>query len=492
MGETRTFTLTVNDANGVSDIKNVWFLANTILDWSDGATLVYDKVNNQLYLRDNDHFNGPITPGSGTLSNGAVNIDGSSVVVTPLPNGTSLSISFALQTKNGMVGANKLWGRVEDLESATDPAAPDGQFGFVQKGTWTVNSTTATQQSPVAVVSPGAKGSSTAETVGTEFSLSLDLTDPNGSGDLQSAYVMVNDPGSVNWTNSFTLYYDSRTNRLYLRSTDGNSFLGGYLVGQSTGTLENEAGSIRLAGCTVAPITNGVHLVIPITAKGALAGTKQVWTRIQDTVGDVASDSDASFGFKTEGILVITNPLESAPTAAVSIAGTSAAKGTTHTLQTAAETTFTLNLTDPDGSGELKDGWILINDPTILDWTNCITIVYEPRDNVLRLRSTDGQSFTSAVLGITTGTLSNNAATIRLSGTTVTRTAQGLTLTMAVTPKSTFTGTKQIWSRAEDAAGNVQADHDANLGFNTEGTVTFSSPAQQPSPPAPGGSAGSS
>ncbi|BCM90640.1 hypothetical protein IAD21_02497 [Abditibacteriota bacterium] len=489
VGDTRTFTVTVNDGNGVKNIKNVWFLANTVLDWSDGATLVYDKVNNQLFLRDNDHFNGPITPGSGTLSNGAVTIAGSSVVVTPQANGTTLAITFALQVKNGMVGTNGVWGRVEDLAGTTDQSANSGQFGFVQKATWRVSGTKGTQVAPVAAVSPGARGTSTPETVGSEFNVTLDLTDANGLGDIQSGYVLINDKESLSWANGFTLYYEARTNRLYLRSTDGNSFLGGFVVGQSTGTLENEAGSIRLSGCTMTPITNGVRLVIAVTPKSALAGTKQVWTRIQDLVGNVAADSNATFGFKTEGLLVISNAQEAKPSASVAIAGTAAGKGTSHTVATATETTFTLNLTDADGAGELKSGWLLINQPGVLDWTNCIALVYEARNNVLRLRSTDGSRFSDAVLGTTTGTLSNGAVSIRLSGTSVTRTAQGITLTLAVTPKASFTGTKQIWSRVEDSVGNVQANHDADLGFNTEGTVVFTVPGQAGSAPS-GGSAG--
>ncbi|BCM92695.1 hypothetical protein IAD21_04577 [Abditibacteriota bacterium] len=477
VGNSRTFTVTVSDGNGVGDIKNVWFLANTVLDWSDGATLVYDKVNNQLFLRDNDHFNGPITPGSGTLSNGAVTIVGSSVVVTPQANGTTLAITFAMQVKNGMVGTNGVWGRVEDLAGTTDQSANNGQFGFVQKATWRVNGTSGTQQAPTLTVTPGVRGTITPETVGSEFNVTLDLTDANGLGDIQSAYILVNDKGNFGWSNGFTLYYEARTNRLYLRSTDGNSFLGGFVVGQGTGTLENEAGSIRLSGCTMTPITNGVRLVIVVTPKSALVGTKQVWTRIQDLVGNVAADSNVTFGFKSEGLLVISNAQEAKPSASVSIAGTAAGIGTSHTVATATETTFTLNLSDTDGAGELKSGWLLINQPGVLDWTNCIALVYEARNNVLRLRSTDGSRFSDAIVGTTTGTLSNGAVSIRLSGTSVTRTAQGITLTLAVTPKAGFTGTKQIWSRVEDTVGNVQAGQDAAQGYNTEGTVQITNNA---------------
>lgn len=478
VGDTRTFTLTVSDANGVSDIKDVWFLANTALGWNNGATLIYDNVGNKLYLRNGDRFEGPITPGSGTLSSNAVSIDGSTVVVTPQGDGKTLTISFALQTKIGIRGANRIWGRVQDLAGTTDPAAMPGESGFVSLGTWTVSGPAGTQQSPSISVNPGAKGTSTPAPVGTEFNVTVDLTDPNGLADIESGYVLINQPGSLTFGNGFVIVYDARTNRLYLRSDDGNSSLGGNMVGQGTGTLENSAGSIRLAGCTATPITNGVRLVIPVTPKSQFAGTKQVWTRIQDLGGNVAANSDSNFGFRAEGTLVIASPLGTPSTAAIAIDGTPAGKGTSKTLVAGQQSTFTLTLSDADGISQIQNGWILINTPNRLGWTNAIALIYEPGTKTVYLRSSDGMSFTSGVVGTST-TLANDAVSVDLSASSVASTTTDIALSLAVTPKAAYAGTRQIWSRVQDTAGNVQANHDAAQGFNTEGqiVITTSTPA---------------
>ena len=473
VGETRAFTVTVSDANGASDIKEVWFMANTRLDWSDGATLLYLPASNQLFLRDNDHFTAPITPGgTGTLSNTGVTIDASTVSVSTA--GNSVSLSFSAQIKNGLIGTNKVWVRVADQSGATDPAAPAGEFGNVQKGIWTVSGTSGAQVAPTIALSPGPKGTSTALSVGTEFTLGVDLSDGNGVGDLASGYVLINAPGVLDW-GGFTLYYEARNNRLYLRSSDGSTFLGGQVVGQGTGTLENESGGVRLAGCTATPITNGVHLSIPVTFKAPFTGTQQVWSRVQDVTGATAISSDSNFGFTSEGTFSISNAQEVAPTASVQVAGQAAGKGTTTALASGSETSFTLSLRDGNGAGQLKTGWLLINTPGLLDWTGAIALVVDTRTNTLYLRSSDGQSWNTAQLtssaGGATGTLSNDAVSVRLSGCTLTRVSQGFDLVVTATPKAAFAGTKQMWSRVQDSAGNVQANNDATLGFNTEGQL---------------------
>ena len=133
VGATRSFSLSVFDGDGVDDLKQLSFYAAPSFGAS-GVVLDFLPQSNQLFLRGNPT---PITPGTGTLSNNAVSLDGASVSVERASDGKSLTLNFALTAKAGIIGLNSLFGFAQDKANAVDPAGA-AMRGFVLKGRWRV------------------------------------------------------------------------------------------------------------------------------------------------------------------------------------------------------------------------------------------------------------------------------------------------------------------------------------------------------------------
>ena len=95
--------------------------------------------------------------------------------------------------------------------------------------------------------------------------------------------------------------------------------------------------------------------------------------------------------------------------------------------------------------------------------SNSCYVLYYPATNVLSLLNTAGTATTKITLG--SGTLSNSQCTIHGSGTTVVRSGDSLTLNLAVTASSTYTGALKSFMYAEDNSG-------AKTAWTNEGTWT--------------------
>ncbi|RYX80940.1 hypothetical protein EON83_26385 [bacterium] len=304
VGAKRTFSVTVSDGNGPGDIKEVWLLINDRLNWAEGATLIYvpsasSPTNGILYLRRGDIFLEPITVGQGAsatqvLDNGAVRIVGSEVSVSV--SGNSLALTLPATVRDGLVGQNKLFARVQDRDDALDTSSLQGDMGFVRFGNYSV-----TPQFSGANVAPvlsklsptttntilGANGISP---VAHKFGFFV--TDDNGIGDVESVWFLAGK--QLNWSNSATFVYQPRTRRLYLRSDDGSTFLGGGQIGQA-GIIENSQVRVDLSTvkATIYPDGKSFGLTLYLQAKSGLVGQNTIWLRAQDKSGAVATGSNA-------------------------------------------------------------------------------------------------------------------------------------------------------------------------------------------------------
>ncbi len=140
----QTFGFFVQDAQGTGDIQEVWFLAGPVRDWSHSATFVYYPRTRRLVLRSDDgnsFLGGGQIGNAGTIENSQVRVDLSKVKLTIYSDGKTLGLTLPLQAKSGLLGANKIWLRVQDNSGATSPGSDN--LGFVQSGTWNVKAGTA-------------------------------------------------------------------------------------------------------------------------------------------------------------------------------------------------------------------------------------------------------------------------------------------------------------------------------------------------------------
>ncbi|BCM91858.1 hypothetical protein IAD21_03735 [Abditibacteriota bacterium] len=312
VGAKRTFTLVMSDDNGAGDIREMWLLINRQLDWMDGATLIYrpgtsSPTNGQLFLRKGDAFLPPITIGAGAtssavLDNGVVRVAATDVTVSV--SGNAITLTLPLTLRDGLVGQNGLFARVQDTVGAVDPAAQAGDSGFVREGTYTVTPqfSGATNNAPtLSNLSPGV----TATTLNSSGlapvpqNFGFFVQDADGIGDIDSVWFLANK--TRGWAHSATFVYYPRTRRLLLRSDDGNSFLGGGKIG-SPGIIENSQVKVDLSKVKLTISNDGksLGLTLPLQAKTGLIGTNGIWLRVQDTHSTTSTDGD-DLGFVRKG-----------------------------------------------------------------------------------------------------------------------------------------------------------------------------------------------
>ncbi len=312
VGNKRTFTLTMSDANGFRDIREMWLLINRQLDWTDGATLIYrpsasSPTDGQLFLRRGNDFLPPITIGTGAsssavLDNGAVRVVGSDVNVSVA--NSSIILTLPLTIRDGLVGTNGLFARAQDSAGTVDPASLADDSGFVREGSYTVASqfSGATNSTPtLSKLNPGAtttklNGSGIAPAA---QNFGFFAKDEDGTGDIQEMWLLAGP--ARGWAHSATFIYYPRTRRLVLRSDDGNNFLGGGQIG-SPGIIENNQVRVDLSKVKLTIYTDGksLGLTLPLQAKSGLLGANKVWLRVQDNSGATAPNGDA-LGFVQSG-----------------------------------------------------------------------------------------------------------------------------------------------------------------------------------------------
>ncbi|RYX81415.1 CSLREA domain-containing protein [bacterium] len=305
VGTKRTFSITASDLNGVSNIREFWLMVNERLSWNGGATLIYVPTNiptdGLLYLRAADglSFLPPMGIGAGAstnaaLDNGAVNILARDVKITT--SGNSITLNLPLTIRDGLVGVNRVFGRVVDTFGATDPSATPGDDGYRRFGNYTVTPqfSGATNSAPTLsrLTPTNTNTALDSSGFGPVQNFTFYAVDPNGTGDIESIWLMANK--QRNWTNSATFIYTPRTRRLTLRSDDGNTALGGGIIG-TDGIIENSQVRVDLSKVRVLTYGDGktFGIILPLQAKRGLLGQNTVWLRVQDNQRATAPNGDA-------------------------------------------------------------------------------------------------------------------------------------------------------------------------------------------------------
>ncbi|BCM89340.1 hypothetical protein IAD21_01186 [Abditibacteriota bacterium] len=307
VGDKRLFSMQVKDENEVGDIVDMVLLINTEFSANNGAYIVYDPHSGFLYMRQGNSYLPPIHIGAQAgpddiLDNGALRIVGSEVTTAVTSGNTVLTIAIPATVRNGLVGVNSFYGRVADAKGTNDPAATVS--GFVNFGPYTVTPQFAGKSNTLPTLSKLTPGASftTLNAMGiapTPQNFGFFAADEDGAGDIESMWFLA---GPVrDWAHSATFVFYPRDRRLFLRSDDGQSFLGGGRIG-TTGIIENSQVKVDLSKVKLLIYNDGksLGLSLPLQAKTGLAGQNKVWLRVQDTKGAVAAGSD-SLGFVLSG-----------------------------------------------------------------------------------------------------------------------------------------------------------------------------------------------
>ena len=129
---------------------------------------------------------------------------------------------------------------------------------------------------------------------------------------------------------------------------------------------------------------------------------------------------------------------------------------------TGSKATLELTYSDGDGFADITYAYVLLKHA--IDSNNACYLIYYRPGNSLYLLTNGGQMGALATPG-RAGTLENSQCSVDLSQTSVTASGSNLTLTVALTFKPEFRGTKNIYMNALDAGGNW-------AGWTSRGTWT--------------------
>jgi len=272
---------------------------------------------------------------------------------------------------------------------------------------------------------------------GLSNAFALVFADTAGHASLKYVGAIFN-PGVLTSNSCYVLYYPS-TNLLYLYTTAGT---GTTKITPGSGTLSNSQCTITGSGTSVVKSGDKLTLNLDVTASSTYTGKQSIFMYAED-------DSLANTGWVNKGTW--TPATNQAPTV-VSV---------TPNPATGLSNTFALKYSDPNGASDLDV--VEVDFGSALSTSNSCFVLYYPATNLLYLENNAGNGTTKITPG--SGTLSNSQCSIKGSGTTVVRSGDTLTLNLAVTATSTYTGAKSVFMSGTDNSA-------AKTGWLKKGTWT--------------------
>ena len=237
---TQTFTGVYFDAGGSAAINEVYMLFNTSVSATGACWVEYNPFNKLLYLQGNPTG---IAPGSSsTVSNAVCTLAGagSSYTTTEFTATLNAAITFS----NTAFSNIYLYASDKDGQNS----------GFVMKGTRGI------AVPPKVVSVTPSSGSGTTQTFTAVYS------DPNGAGDVNAAYILLNTTLSA--VNGCYVEYTPSTNLLSLKNNAGTGFVGSITPG-SSGTVSNSQCTLSGTGSSYTATGTTATLQVALTLTGS-------------------------------------------------------------------------------------------------------------------------------------------------------------------------------------------------------------------------------
>ena len=408
----QTFSLQVSDSTGAADLTVIGALWNTTAATVSGCAIVYNHAQNALTLLTDAGAQpaGSIAPGSGTQQNSqcVLNGAGSSVSVS----GDILTLNLAVTFQPVFSGAKNVY-----LEASN----PYETVNWLLEGTWT---------SPPAVTMAVTPSSG----AGTQQTFTLQVTDSLAAADLTSIGVLFNSTASV--AGACSVAYNRAQNTLALL-TDAGTLPAG-TIAPGSGTQQNSQCVLSGSGSSVSSAGNTLTLSLSLTFEPAFTGTKNVYM-------DATSPSE-TVAWQSEGVWV-----------------SAAAPGilVTPSSGSATQQTFSLQVTDPLGAGDLVTLGLLFNSTASM--VNACAVTYNRAQNTLMLLTDSGTQPTASITP-GNGTQQNRQCVLNGVGSSVSASGNLLTVNLAIGFQPAFSGTTNLYA---EAVGATQT-----LNWQQEGTWT--------------------
>jgi hypothetical protein len=137
-------------------------------------------------------------------------------------------------------------------------------------------------------------------------------------------------------------------------------------------------------------------------------------------------------------------------------AGTPATVSVTRSSQTGATQSFLLQYADTDGAASLQQVWVYFNSTLANPASDSCMLYYTVATNQINLLNDTATAWLPAILGTATS-LENNQCSVNVAATAAALNGDTLTLSLTVTFKPAYAGTKNIYLHAVDVAGTKTA-----------------------------------
>ncbi|MBA3974428.1 MAG: hypothetical protein C0504_09455 [Candidatus Solibacter sp.] len=277
----------------------------------------------------------------------------------------------------------------------------------------------------------------------------LRLSDGAGGGYIASVQVLVNT--AMSGHRACLISYDRGSNRIALNPDPGGAWTAG-APGESA-TLANRQCELRLAGSAVSVSGANLDLNLDLGFRSGFGGAKLIYAK-------AVNGSGLSTGWLQPGAWTVTGAANGTPSA---MSASPSGGGGTRQV-------FTLQFTDPDGGGDFEEGGFSAGHAPAAP-EGC-TLAFDRAANRVLLAGNDGSSWSSAMPGAS-AVLQNSQCTVRLAGTTFSVSGTVWTVRADVEFNAPWTGTKGLFLRASDSAGNV-------IGWSPAGAFKVGSQAGSP------------
>ncbi len=442
-GQKTTFKTVYSDANGYGTIASATFLLSESSPPDYGADVTYTRAENKLYLYDHDSesWKGGYAPGTAqVIENDYCRLYCSETTVEHSEN--TLTVNWRLELKPVLAGKKlRQWMYVSD--------SGDLNTGWVQMGEITVP---IPNRPPVNVSVAPASGSLATGTPQTFFS---QYTDPEGTGDIKGAYLLLNT--TLTGANGVYLWLDARANKLWLGDDAGKAWLGGYEPG-SANVIENKTCKLYCSDTTVVSENNTLKVNWRVELKPPAGGKAlKEWMYVLDMSG-------LSDGWESLGTVQV--QATDKPPVNTGVTPSSGA------VSTGAATTLTSQYSDPNGAASLKGAYLLLNES--LSGANAVYLWYDCTAKKLYLRDSANRAWLGPVSPGAVNTLENNACKLYCGDTTVAANNETLTVNWRVELKPSAGGrTLNEWMYVLDTSG-------LSDGWESLGTISVPVPNKPP------------
>jgi hypothetical protein len=411
-GSAQTFSFTYSHPNGHAAIVSAQMLINGSLSPANGCYLLYHWPTKALYLTNDTGtaWQKPVTLGqSGTLQNSQCSVNAAASSASG--SGNTLTVDLALTFLAAFSGAKNIYMDVFDGKNDS---------GWGQHGTWTVPVTGAT---PSAVSVTPSSGSGTTQT------FSLAYSHPNGHAAIVSTQVLVNNP--ISMSNACYLLYHRATNTIYLANDAGTTWLAPVTLGQSK-PLENSQCSVGTVTSSALGNGNVLTLTLSLTFKPGFSGARKLYMEV--------TDGTNSSGWQERGAWTVSS---GGPPSAVSVAPASGSGATQ---------SFSFAASDPDGYAGIVSAQMLVHS-SLSTSGGCYLLYYRPT-NAIYLTNDTATSWQKPVTLGQAGTLENSQCAVNPATSSATGNGTTLTISLSLTFKSAFKGTKNVYMEVYDGSGD--------------------------------------